>query len=143
MTDPTYKGSCFCGDVEITVTGTPVGEGYCHCASCRQWSAAPVNEFTLWKPASVQVTRGADRVGTYHKTDRSFRKFCMGCGGHLMTEHPQWNLIDVYAAMIPGHRHDPHVHVNYQETVMHIHDGLPKMRDLPSELGGSGELMAE
>lgn len=53
-----YKGSCFCGAVELTVSGEPVGMGYCHCESCRHWSAGPVNAFTLWKPEAVQVTRG-------------------------------------------------------------------------------------
>jgi hypothetical protein len=33
--------------------------------------------------------------------------------------------------------------VNYQETVLHIHDGLPKMQDMPAEMGGSGVALAE
>jgi hypothetical protein len=28
----TYEGSCFCGTVQISVTGEPVAQGYCHCA---------------------------------------------------------------------------------------------------------------
>ena len=47
------------------------------------------------------------------------------------------------AATIPTYRHEPKVHVNYQETVLPIRDGLPKMRDLPKEMGGSGETLAE
>jgi hypothetical protein len=30
-----------------------------------------------------------------------------------------------------------------QETVFHIKDGLPKMRDMPKEMGGSGETLPE
>lgn len=30
--------------------------GYCHCESCRHWSAGPVNAFTLWKPEALQIT---------------------------------------------------------------------------------------
>jgi hypothetical protein len=33
--------------------------------------------------------------------------------------------------------------VNYQETVLHIKDGLPKMKDLPQEMGGSSASVAE
>jgi hypothetical protein len=62
-TEKTYEGSCFCGAVQIAVTGVPVNMGYCHCDSCRTWSAAPVNAFTLWKPDSVRVTKGADNIG--------------------------------------------------------------------------------
>jgi hypothetical protein len=32
------------------------------------------------------------------------------------------------------------VHVNYQESKLHISDGLPKLKDLPKEMGGSGAL---
>lgn len=139
----TYKGNCFCGAVAIEVTGAPAGTGFCHCGDCRIWSSSPVNAFSLWKPEQVKVTKGADNIGTYNKTERSARKFCKTCGGHLMAAHPHWNLVDVYAAMLPGFKHDPHVHVHYQETVFPIRDGLPKMKDLPAEMGGSGETLPE
>ena len=138
-----YKGKCFCGAVEITVSGDPAGAGYCHCGDCRSWSAGPVNAFTLWKPGSVTVTRGADKIGEFKKTERSFRQFCTECGGHLMTKHPHWNLIDVYAATIPDFPFKAGLHVHYQETVLRMHDGLPKMKDLPAEMGGSGTTVAE
>jgi hypothetical protein len=139
----TYEGSCFCGAVQLAVTGEPVAAGYCHCESCRSWAAAPVNAFSLWKPEAVTVTRGADRVGVYHKTEKSYRKFCTVCGGHLFTEHPPFGLIDVYAATIPAYRHAPTLHVNYGETVLHLKDGLPKFHDMPKEMGGSGKTCDE
>jgi hypothetical protein len=139
----TYRGKCFCGAVEIAVTGEPAGMGYCHCSSCRTWSAGPVNAFTLWKPDSVEVVKGADSVGVFNKSANSFRKWCKSCGGHLLTEHPQWGLVDVYAATIPGFPFKAGVHVNYQETVLPVHDGLPKMKDLPKDLGGTNTLVAE
>ena len=136
-------GACFCGAVQIEVTGAPEGMGYCHCASCRSWSAGPVNAFTLWKPENVKVTKGADRVGHFMKTDMSDRQFCRDCGGHLMTIHPTLGLTDVFAATIPGVEFKPGVHVNYAETVLPMKDGLPKLKDFPKELGGSGEAVAE
>ena len=138
-----YRGQCFCGEVQFTVTGTPAGMGYCHCESCRSWSAGPVNAFSLWKPDQVKVTKGADKIGTFHKTDTSHRQWCTVCGGHIMTDHPPFGLIDVYAATIPTYRHDPKVHVNYGDTVLHIKDGLPKFKDFPKEMGGSGEMLPE
>jgi len=141
--DKTYKGACFCGSVQFTVTGEPAAMGYCHCESCRTWSAGPVNAFTLWKPESLKVTKGADAIGNYAKTPNSQRKWCKTCGGHLFTDHPQWKLVDVYAAVIPGFEYKPGVHVNYQETRLHIKDGLPKMKDLPKEMGGSGAALPE
>jgi hypothetical protein len=138
-----YKGACFCGAVEIEVSGQPNAMGYCHCRSCRSWSGGPVNAFSLWNTDAVKVTKGADLVVTYNKTDMSFRKFCSQCGGHLMADHPPLKMIDVFAATIPGLTFAPVVHVNYQETVLPMRDGLPKLKDFPSEFGGSGETMTE
>ena len=138
-----YKGSCFCGAVEFTVSGEPAGMGYCHCDSCRHWSAGPVNAFTLWSPEAVKITQGADNIGTYNKTPQSFRKWCKTCGGHIFTEHPGMGLTDVYAAVLPQLPFQPGVHVHYEESVLHVRDGLPKMKDLPAEMGGSGDTLAE
>jgi len=139
----TYQGSCFCGAVQFTVTGEPAGMGYCHCESCRHWSAGPVNAFTLWKPEALTITQGANNIGTYNKTPGSSRKWCKTCGGHVFTEHPAMGLTDIYAAVIPDLSFEPGVHVNYQETVLHIKDGLPKQKDFPAEMGGSGILLEE
>ena len=139
----TATGTCFCGAVEVTVTGEPAAMGYCHCSSCREWSAGPVNAFTLWNPDAVRITQGADRIGSYSKTPKSVRKWCTICGGQLLTEHPQWALIDVHAAIIPRVPFKPAVHVNYQETVLPLRDGLPKQKDVPAEMGGSGALLQE
>jgi len=138
-----YRGGCFCGTVQFTVSNEPAAMGYCHCESCRKWSAGPVNAFTLWKPEALQITRGADNIGTYSKTPHSYRKWCKNCGGHVFTEHPAWNLTDVYAAVIPDFPYRAGVHVNYQESKLAIKDGRPKMKDVPKEMGGSGVVVAE
>ncbi|HKU85356.1 MAG TPA: GFA family protein [Casimicrobiaceae bacterium] len=142
-TSRTWTGSCFCGTVRFTVSGEPAAMGYCHCESCRSWAAAPVNAFTLWKPEQVRVTQGEAEIGHYSKTPKSDRKWCRQCGGHVFTAHPHWNLIDVYAAAIPDFPYRAGVHVNYQETRLRLRDGLPKMKDLPKEMGGSGVTVGE
>jgi hypothetical protein len=138
-----HEGRCFCGAVHLRVRGAPAAMGYCHCESCRAWSAAPVNGFTLWKPEQVEVVHGAQHVVGYQKTPLSVRKSCGVCGGHLFTEHPRWGVTDVYAAVIPSLEFKPALHVNYQETKLRIRDGLPKLADMPAEMGGSGKVLAE
>jgi hypothetical protein len=135
--------SCFCGAVKFTVSGDPEVMGYCHCNSCRHWSAGPVNAFTLWKPDAVKVTQGADRIRSFRKTTASNRKWCADCGGHLFTEHPAMGLTDVYAALLPKLPFKASFHVNYAETVLPMKDGLPKFKDFPKEVGGSGETVPE
>ncbi len=77
------------------------------------------------------------------KTPISFRKWCRKCGGHLFTDHPTMGLVDIYAALLPTLTFEPSVHVGYGETVLHIHDGKPKMQDMPAEMGGSGVTLPE
>jgi predicted GNAT family acetyltransferase len=139
----TYKAGCFCGAVEVQVTGKPVFAGYCHCSDCQAWSAAPINAFSLWKSDSVRVTRGESEIGTFHKTENSYRKFCKICGGHVMTDHPRMRLVDVYANLLEGCTHTPTLHANYASKMVSVRDGLPKYKDLPAELGGSGEMLPD
>jgi len=139
----TYQGACFCGAIQIQAQGEPAAMGYCHCDSCRSWSAGPVNAFSLWKPDAVKVMAGGEHLATLSKTPFSERQYCSKCGGHVMTNHPPIGLIDVYAATLPTLKFAPGVHVNYAQTVLPIRDGLPKLKDFPKEFGGSGETMPE
>ena len=139
----TYQGACFCGAIQIQAQGEPAAMGYCHCDSCRSWSAGPVNAFSLWKPDAVKVMAGGEHLATFSKTPFSERQYCSKCGGHVMTSHPPIGLIDVYAATLPTLKFAPGVHVNYAQTVLPIRDGLPKLKDFPKEFGGSGETMPE
>jgi hypothetical protein len=96
--------------------------------------------FSLWKPEAVKITAGAEHVATYQKTARSQRQYCAKCGGHLMVNHPTLGLVDVFAATLPTLPFSPWVHV---KTVLPMRDGLPKFKDFPAELGGSGQTIAE
>ena len=91
----------------------------------------------------MTVTKGKDKLAVYNKTEASYRQFCKQCGGHVMTDHPPFGLIDVYAATIPELKFEPQVHIHYGEKVLALRDGLPKFKDLPEDFGGSGEQLPE
>lgn len=151
MNDATNHGAaCFCGAVQFELTGNPEAAAYCHCDSCRHWSAGPVSAFTLWKPENLRVVRGAEKIASFDRnpgsgddTVVSERKWCSDCGGHLFTNHPTMGLIDVPAVVIRDFAFEPGFHVHYQESVHPMKDGLPKFRDLPAEAGGSGDQLPE
>ena len=138
-----HKGCCFCGAVEIEVEGAPEAMGYCHCQSCRSWSGCPVNAFSLWKPDAVKITKGRDQIAMFARTPFSERQYCKTCGGHIMVNHAPIGMIDVFYATIPTLDFKPGVHIHYQETVLPMKDGLPKLKDVPKEFGGSGQIIAE
>ena len=52
-------------------------------------------------------------------------------------------LVDVYAAVLVDFPYRPELHVHYQESRLRIADGLPKLRDVPKSLGGSGLMLEE
>jgi hypothetical protein len=140
-----HHGRCFCGAVEFTVTGTPEAMAYCHCSSCRHWSAGPVHAFTLWQPTAFEVSRGREHVASFDanpgsddRTVVSRRAWCTQCGGHLYVDHPTMGVIDVPAALLEAFTFSPAFHVHYAETVQPMTDGLPKFCDLPKPAGGSG-----
>jgi hypothetical protein len=115
--------------------------GYCHCASCRSYSGAPLTAFILWRAGDIRVTAGAEWLAAFQSSEMSLRRYCTKCGGHMMTEHPALGYTDVYAAILPTVEFRPTVHLNYEETVFRVNDGLPKLRDFPKHAGGSGEMM--
>ena len=123
--------------------GDPMEIGYCHCENCRRYSAAPVSAFTLWKKEKVVLTKGAEFLGRFKGGEISDRRYCTKCGGHLMVDHPTLGLIDVRLGARQNFPFKPTVHLNYKETVLPMRDGLPKLKDFPAAIGGSGETLPE
>ena len=81
----------------------------------------------------AKMTLEHDGAGGMHSTDEKGER----------TDHPTLGLTDIFAATIPTLDFVPAVHVNYAETVLRIRDGLPKLKDFPAEMGGSGEAVPE
>ena len=139
----TYKGECFCGAIQLEVSGEPEAMGYCHCRSCRSWSGGPVNAFSLWKPDAVHVTKGAEYLGTYQKTPVSLRQYCTKCGGHLLTNHPPLGLVDVFFGNIAGLEIHSGGARQLQRNCSADARWAHQVQDFPKEFGGSGEVMQE
>jgi hypothetical protein len=138
-----HHGSCYCGAVAFEASGSPEAMGYCHCGACRSYSGGPVAAFTLWKTDQVKVTRGEESLGRFKSSDFSERRYCTKCGGNVMVDHASIGMRDIAAGKLPSLAFKPAVHLNYEETVLPMKDGLPKLRDFPKEVGGTGEAMPE
>jgi hypothetical protein len=139
----TRKSGCMCGAVEVELSGDPAVQVFCHCESCRGWLNAPVHAAALWPMPSVKVTKGAEKLGTYKRTEASHRKFCTRCGTAVLVEHPAMGMIDVPAGNVRGLAYKPTLHVHYGEKVLAVRDGLPKFKDFPKDFGGSGDVLPE
>ena len=60
-----------------------------------------------------------------------------------MKEHPDSNLIDIFALILDDFQFIPTIHVYYESKTVSVKDGLPKFKDLPEEFNGSGEILPE
>ncbi len=135
--------SCFCGGVEVSVEGAPLVQGFCHCDSCRRWTAQPFLAFALWPSPMVRVTKGEALVGQAPRNPNLTMHFCTECGGHVMAVSSAAGFTDVFPMIIADFAFEPASHVNYAERVIDVRDGLPKFRDMPENAGGTGEMMPE
>jgi hypothetical protein len=139
----TFEGACFCGAVGLRIVGEPVEMGYCHCESCRIHSGAPVVSFALFADHQVTITRGAELLGAFNKAGTSARRFCLRCGGSVMTEHPGTCYTDVSATVLRCLPFRPTIHLNYAEAILPMRDGLAKLEDFPASFGGSGRTIQD
>ena len=122
--------------------GDPMEIGYCHCENCRRYSAAPVSAFTLWKKEKVVLTKGAEFLGRFKGGEISDRRYCTKCGSHI--RRSSHTRIDRRSYRRPERfSFKPKVHLNYAETILPMRDGLPKLKDFPAAIGGSGETLPE
>ncbi len=125
-----YEGSCLCGRVTIQVEGPPIWAGYCHCETCRTWHAAPVNAVSIWMDETVSVIQGEESMANY-QSGISNRHWCRHCGSGLMNRLSKGRTV-VYAMVLveSGCIHEASSHINCEEAVLDMHDGVPKYTGL-------------
>jgi len=79
------KGSCLCGAVRFSVTGTPTAFDLCHCLHCRAASGSAFLAELEFKTAEFEWLSGRSLVKTYEAPVRNWppgyrRAFCTVCG---------------------------------------------------------------
>ena len=128
MSERAYTGGCLCGAVRYEISGEVRTPCFCHCASCRRATGAPVVPWGTFAREALRVTRG--RLREYGSSDKVWRGFCARCGTSLTYRHDARAAeIDVTLASLD----DPtqlqplmHVWVRDRLAWMPIADDLPQ-----------------
>jgi len=128
MTATVYAGGCLCGAVRYEITGPVSNPCFCHCATCRRATGAPMVPWATFVREAMRVTRG--RLSEYHSSAQVWRGFCARCGTSLTYRHEACPAeIDVTLATLD----DPtlltpamHVWVKDRLPWMPIGDSLPR-----------------
>ncbi len=80
-----YLGGCLCGGVRYRVAGVARNLCFCHCASCRRATGAPMVPWGTFARELFRVTRGSLRE--YRSSPAVMRGFCATCGTSLTYRH--------------------------------------------------------
>ena len=83
MTSPALHGSCGCGAVTFTVSEPLVAAAYCHCTRCQKRTGTAVQASAKAAPGSVEITAGAEHLGSWQPPGGLSKDFCRECGSHL------------------------------------------------------------
>lgn len=133
--DETATGGCLCGAVRFRAAGPAKGSGYCHCASCRRHTGAPLVAFAVFTADQVTWEKGAR--SRYESSPGKFRAFCPDCGSSLTWEGryngQEWVEFHI-SAMDDPNAFPPNEHTHYKERIswLHVDDDLKKF---PGSLG--------
>ena len=94
---------------------------------------------------AVRFVPGEENVKRFKITDTRpvERLSCKQCGACIGTCVPVLNFYDICIGILHDFEFNPSIHTNYQDRVVSMPDGLPKFRDLPKSVGGTGQKMAE
>jgi hypothetical protein len=134
-------GRCLCGAVQFTATGEPLFVAFCHCESCRRATGGALVAACGFRRADVAF---GDAAPSYYESSPGVRRgFCPRCGTSLTFESARWpddvhlmvGNFDAPAELAPG----CHVFAAERLPWLHLADGLPRYRTVPS----AGDLLPE
>mmetsp|Transcript_3572 Transcript_3572/g.8470 ORF Transcript_3572/g.8470 Transcript_3572/m.8470 type:complete len:155 (+) Transcript_3572:23-487(+) len=152
-----FPGSCGCGAVGFEYDSTvapPLFSALCHCRSCRLGvPGVAVHILGIPKPA-FKITKGEDNLVEWNASESSARFFCKTCGTRVIQGPKGGPFYGTFPTLYEVGRSEPapalpesfapKVHAWFSHATapeLFKNDGLPKFKDFPKEMGGTGEMM--
>jgi hypothetical protein len=128
MSESKTTGHCYCGAIQLEISGQPLWIEHCHCESCRRHTGSMMSTFVGYRPDQVDYTSA--RPASLTTDDGITRCFCGQCGSPVSYEPDRReNEIHLYLGILdePDKFH-PEDHVHYEEKVtwLEIKDKLPR-----------------
>ncbi len=90
-----YSGGCLCGGLRYRIERKHLNAVHCYCAMCRKAHGTAFSTHVVVKPGQlhwVEQANERDRAAKepnavlvpYESSPNAYRKFCSGCGTHLL-----------------------------------------------------------
>lgn len=129
MEEKVLEGGCLCGAVRYRISGPVSNPCYCHCASCRRATGAPMVPWGTFAREAVRIVRG--RLSEFRSSAQVSRGFCAQCGTSLTYRHERHaGEIDVTLSTLDDPTLVPprmHVWVKDRLPWVVIGDDLPQL----------------
>ena len=125
------KGSCLCGQIELTIKGELRDIIYCHCKQCRKQSGHYFAATACDKP-NLHID-GEEHLTWYQSSQFARRGFCKHCGSALLWEHFGAEHISILAGAIDEKnilKEDCHIYCDSKGDYFELTDDLPKYAQL-------------
>ncbi len=125
-----HKGTCLCGAVTFTVSGTLKAPDACHCTKCRRWTGHVYAGTDV--PRSALSVRGEEHVRWFQSSEKVRRGFCGECGSSLFfdpLDRAKHDWISVSMGTFEGETGTKlaiHIFVDDKGDYYEIKDGLPQ-----------------
>ncbi|NQZ32418.1 MAG: GFA family protein [Oceanospirillaceae bacterium] len=128
-----YQVQCDCAAVQLSMTGAPKVQAFCHCDDCRDLLQVPYHSVLAWDEKWVNITSGQEQVAEFqHPHKRMKRIFCKSCGEVLYNTNAMgWKLVSQLllakcnGGQLPAELAS-NAHFFYAKRNVDIEDGLPK-----------------
>ena len=133
MSQPTYRGHCFCGDVRFEAAGPVKFVCCCHCESCRRVAGGAYVPWVTFSKESLVITSGKPQE--IRSSPHVKRSSCPRCGTALTYEHEaRAGEIDVTVTSFDDSSvFSPQAHLWVVQKLpwVKIDDGLPQYQETP------------
>lgn len=94
-----YQGSCHCGSVTFTVSGTIAKGAVCDCSICRRKGAV----MAAVEPERFAITSGEENISLYQFNTRAARHhFCKICGIYKHHKRRRDDMIGINTGCLDG-----------------------------------------
>lgn len=130
MSEDTYKGSCLCGRIHVSVKREDATPAVCNCRHCQKQTGSAFSTVLLAPLGNIAVTGELSEYADVNDAgDSVIRMFCPNCGSPVQTRSANGEAAGmgvVKAGLLDGGAPAPVVEVFHRSA-------FPWVPDLPSK----------
>ena len=130
-----YNGSCLCGEVQFTVSGSLEPIQICHCRQCRKAQGTPFVTNIPVAETSFSLTAGESLLRSFESSPGKQRVFCGNCGAPVYSRRASDpGRLRLRAGLLDGElpvRAAFHIFAAHKANWWEIGDDLPRFDEFP------------